>query len=229
MKYAILMSGYMRSGLYNYNYFNEKIFKNIDYDLFIHLWDINEKGIQYSDKDILKLKNIYNPKTILIESYDLFKSQFNIKKPEWMTTGACIYENFCGQIYGLYKSNELKNNYLKKTNYKYNYLIRLRFDIKIFDYKLIQKKNIYNITNINDEIIYNIFTRMKKKYIILHDMFFIINDKISQIFFNDLFNYMLIDNNKLKKYSSNKTKNPKLKFYVEFLIIKHLIYLSKKI
>lgn len=69
---------------------------------------------------------------------------------------------------------------------------------------------------------------MNKKYIMLHDMFFIINDKISKIFFDDLFNYMLIDNDKLKKYSSNKTKNIKLKFYVEFLIIKHLIYLTKK-
>lgn len=38
MKYAIIMSGYLRSGINNYNYFNDKIFKNIDYDLFIYLF-----------------------------------------------------------------------------------------------------------------------------------------------------------------------------------------------
>jgi hypothetical protein len=114
-------------------------------DFFIHTWDINKqkcynlsnvfsKETKLTDDEIQTIKQNYNPKKFVVENYketyDTLKKYeshsysdvqiFNVIQPLW---------------YSFYKSVELKNEYENQNGIKYDYVIKLRPDIKFHPHR----------------------------------------------------------------------------------------------
>lgn len=134
MRIAVCLSGQPRFLDNGYQQIFEKIIsKYNDVDFFIHTWwnddELNAKGANrnYTFKsDTLKLiMNYYKPRLILNEP----QMDFNIYNDVDYETINPIspYSMF----YSLKISNELKSFYENKNNFKYDVVIRCRFDILI--------------------------------------------------------------------------------------------------
>jgi hypothetical protein len=140
MRIAVCLSGQPRFLDAGYQQIFEKIIsKYNDVDFFIHTWwndELNAKGANrnYTFKpDTLKLiMDYYKPRLILNEP----QMNFNIYNDVDYETINPIspYSMF----YSIKASNDLKNFYEKKNNFKYDVVIRCRFDILInrFDINL---------------------------------------------------------------------------------------------
>lgn len=247
MKIAILINGYLRNGIDNYKYFNNKIFSNLDCDIFIHTWDefgyhVDVENGKYGNKllskdTIDKLTKTYNPKKILIENQSVV-DQYDSPCPDWMFTGVRTRRSHIAQVYSIYKSNELKKEYCEECKIKYDYCIRLRFDTKIFDIitkspwpkRLNYDKELMSLKNFDEKNIYEIIKKNKKE-IIYHDHVFIIPGDYANSYSNKIWN-CICDSKKCVKYSKKdsviKKKYGKRKFYIEFLIINCLKEYYKK-
>jgi hypothetical protein len=140
MRIAVCLSGQPRFLDNGYQQIFEKIIsKYNDVDFFIHTWwndELNAKGANrnYTFKsDTLKLiMDYYKPRLILNEP----QMYFNIYNDVDYETINPIspYSMF----YSIKVSNDLKSFYEKKNNFKYDVVIRCRFDILInrFDINL---------------------------------------------------------------------------------------------
>jgi len=140
MRIAVCLSGQPRFLDNGYKQIFEKIIsKYNDVDFFIHTWwndELNATGAnrKYTFKsDTLKLiMDYYKPRLILNEP----QMDFNIYNDVDYETINPIspYSMF----YSIKVSNELKSFYEKKNNFKYDVVIRCRFDILInrFDINL---------------------------------------------------------------------------------------------
>jgi len=136
MKIALCLSGLIRN--FHGNYFSN-IYENLD--IFCHTWD-------YCDVSQLKLPNI---KEIVVENdFNAFNSTtVNIK--HWPHRCKSPRENVYKMYYGMKQCIEMVENYEKQNNFKYDLIIRSRYDIKS---KLNKKllNNIKNNLNKNDII-----------------------------------------------------------------------------
>ena len=92
-----------------YKYFN--ILKD-NYDVFYHVWDN-----PYKDK----IQNLYKPKKHICEPFKKFS----------VSTGSRSFSNW-SRWYSTLKVNELKKEYEKENNIKYDYVFVTRFDIGFF-------------------------------------------------------------------------------------------------
>ena len=155
MKIALCLSGQPRYLEIGYSHLYREFLSKYSVDTFCHLWfDANLKGTPFSytinypgrnelwkgdlDKTVLEL---YKPKLYSFENPKTFsfdpKANYGIGKT-----------NNCSMFYSIQKSNELKMEYERIHNFKYDLVIRARTDIIISKFKLDfesldQKKNIY--------------------------------------------------------------------------------------
>jgi hypothetical protein len=141
MKIAVCFSGQIRTGIEAspslFNFFGE-LLPNIDF--FIHTWDtetISRQALNGRDESIAdevfivssekieKIKNVYNPKLIKVDNvveYCLWRSE-KIKKENNNLVASLI-----SMFHSIYESNQLKLKYEKQNNFRYDYVIRMRFD-----------------------------------------------------------------------------------------------------
>lgn len=154
MKVALLLSGHVRRYLERYNSLRSNLLDVLNPDIFIHTW--NNVGLQNPGVNRMRVKNpsgtwidyrskfndidriikLYDPKGLQIQSdTDLIKS-FSIDDRE-----VCIFigqardnatKYINSQLYSIYKSNELKKRYEEINGFKYDIVIRLRFDFEIY-------------------------------------------------------------------------------------------------
>lgn len=148
MKVAVCISGavrYPHLGLKSI----QKIIPNEYVKIFIHTWKINNRdsflktvsGLQHKEVDRVVETNLslledYNYEKLLIENYDECQSKFknildNLKfilatDPE--DTEPRTDVGPISMHYSIYKANELKKEYEKENNIKFDWVIRMRTD-----------------------------------------------------------------------------------------------------
>ena len=142
MKIALCLSGQLRFLQEGYR---EMILPFIldgnDIDVFVHTWNIDDDqdGKSYINGGGFPMGNPVN-KGIMLEIFDLYKPVKcliqkqvpfqNGKYPERTLPGIKSH-NLFSMFYSVYKSNQLKKEYEKENNFKYDIVVRSRFDIKL--------------------------------------------------------------------------------------------------
>jgi hypothetical protein len=126
MKVAICFSGQVRPDTFqkSYDSIYNNIIKHHNPDIFVHSWLDNGK-----DAKELIIKT-YNPKKIILE-------ECSEKIP---------YKNYIPMFKSIFESNKLKKQYEVENNFKYDVVIRLRFDIMIQE---IQTFSPYDMNKLN--------------------------------------------------------------------------------
>ena len=156
MKIAIIIAGFIRSFDHIINQFQKNVLQNYDIDIYIHKSN-NEKQDKYNNKNNWEnIKKILDPKCI-IESKDVFFSE-NKK-----------INNIMNQFYKFYILNEMKKTIEKEENINYDFVIKWRPDILLYNkmnFKNIEKNTIYipndskmdksRLTNLNDKYLCDI-------------------------------------------------------------------------
>jgi hypothetical protein len=150
LKVALCISGQMRTFKECIKLMNKHIIKPLKPDIFIHTYPMSgictkgDNGLQekitYDD-----LKQQYNYKTAVIEErigdfYKLGKTQM----PEKLQRLSSRNKGLIQMCYKIYQCNELKSNYEKEQDFKYDMVIRTRPDIRIYQpipNKLFNKEN----------------------------------------------------------------------------------------
>jgi hypothetical protein len=157
MKVALCLSGQPRQALETYSYIFKNIIEPNNADVFIHMhYDKNNLFMEKShadsgncilEKDIdKKIIELYKPIRYLIEAPRNFKKS-NLKLDEkrllrsknmnshknWSDKENTEYtiKQVMSMYYSIYKCNELKELYSNETDIIYDYVIRIRFDLKI--------------------------------------------------------------------------------------------------
>jgi hypothetical protein len=184
---ALCLSGHTRSFLKPYYALQKFLLDKYNIDVFIHTWayDGNLTYSQDASGNLRKiienrtkvneetLKLLYNPKKITIEDPALNTFMANVPKrikSNYYKSKGPVMNNFNAwcQMYSISFVNQLKIQYEKDNDFEYDFVIRMRFDHILDDFK-------------NDWFDY-------RKIIKYSDAFWIapnkLNDKIA-----DLFNY----------------------------------------
>jgi len=150
------------SGVPKYYYFSVDSIKKyfVNADLFIHCWQLNlpnqnkskidlddisanfTRYINYIDSTEKELINLYNPKKYKIESFfDKYEEFKNIKNrflsdpnkkigDPWAASSSLV-----SMYYSIHQANKLKIEYEFENNFTYDYVIRMRFDSQVFDWR----------------------------------------------------------------------------------------------
>jgi len=153
MKIALLICGTTRNYKDNYVSWHKHLLSLFKVDIFFYTYDVygfhnkNDNNIM-NQNDINILLNIIKPKNYIIDSYDnkliYFKNQV---KTQCMRNGSPKPESIRSQLYSIYMANQLKLIYETENNFKYDIVIKIRFDtifysnFNITDINLIQKYN----------------------------------------------------------------------------------------
>ena len=146
-KIALCLSGHTRNFLKPYYALKKYLLDKYDIDVFIHTWaydgnllcstDVsgnNRKQVLNKNKiseDTIKL--LYNPKKITIEEQtsSTFSSNIpkRIKSNYYKSKGPILnnYNAWC-QMYSISYANQLKVQHEKDNNFEYDFVIRMRFD-----------------------------------------------------------------------------------------------------
>jgi hypothetical protein len=110
-KVAICISGMIRTGVKAHKSF-EKFFSGLDADVFFHTW---EDG---TDR-IYKIVDLYRPKNFLIQH----------PFPKDPVTNFDGMGSFGNMLYSMMMANELKKKYEIENDFRYDLVIKTRFDI----------------------------------------------------------------------------------------------------
>lgn len=194
MKIAVCFSGQWRTG--NYCFDNLKQFLGILYpycDFFIHTWDVNKqkcynlsnvfsKEVKLTNTEIDAINENYNPKKIVIDDY---KNVYNSleKYEEYVYTNVKILEIIQPLWYSFYRSNELKKEYENENKFKYNYVLKLRPDIKFHPHRrLSQDIEMYKSELDNGEFyIENLIREYNEDTHTIDDVYFLSNSNSMDI------------------------------------------------
>jgi hypothetical protein len=159
MKVAVCISGQPRKALETYPFIKQNLIDANNADVFIHMhYNENNTYIEKSHADngicVLeenidkKVIELYNPTRYLIESPRNFQKP-NIKLDEkrlerqkkmnthknWTDEEHHTYaiKQMISMYYSIYKANELKELYANENGFVYDYVIRIRFDLCIYE------------------------------------------------------------------------------------------------
>lgn len=159
-KIAILISGHVR-GNSILEAFSTKL-KKYNYDVFIHTWDnfgLKGKETNLEDKVLREeinkeVKKIPNVKKLCIENNKQFIK--NLPQPEHTYFNFSSPEPFIkSQLYSIFKSHELMEEYKRETGITYDAVFKFRFDTKIEQFNItpttLQEINKYDIIFTSDE------------------------------------------------------------------------------
>ena len=153
MKVAVCVSGSLRQFKSCYENLVEHLFSvdGCEYDFFLSSWDsqIRHHKVDFEDEGTFEEAiNLYKPKKYNYEIYNDEKRRdianfsgvtahqenyYETKKGlgrqfRHKATGGWYAHNYIGQLYNIYKANELKKDYEKENNFKYDLSIRIRYD-----------------------------------------------------------------------------------------------------
>jgi hypothetical protein len=136
MKVAVLLSGKFRNSYEEYKSIKKNLIDKYNADIFINY--IYDNTI---DINPIELINLYNPKNIQFTQLpntviDIVDMVSNYSKADESNTLSIF-----SMWYGIKKTNELKVNYELENNFKYDVVIRARFDTEILnkvELKLVQ-------------------------------------------------------------------------------------------
>lgn len=135
LKVALCISGHMRTFENNFPSVQEHILSQLNCDVFIHTWDT--LGLSYRPLDnnlqktndvelYNKLNKFFNPKKIIIEPRREFEITHLMRNR--LEQGRDIH-GMLAMFYKIEACNNLKKEYEKNNNIKYDIVIRFRGDI----------------------------------------------------------------------------------------------------
>ena len=158
MRIAICFNGQIRTGVEA----SENIIRFIGdlypyCDFFIHTWNKNSQknyaGTRIyppeeyvSSETIEKIKEIYQPKKMVVENFD------NLKSSCLINSRSLLKNNVHGQWYSFNKVNKYKTEYEEENNFKYDLVAKFRFDVIYPDYRNMEQNYNYIKKNINNMI-----------------------------------------------------------------------------
>jgi len=119
MKYALLISGYMRGFDLNYENLNKYLLYNNDIDIYIHITKDDEVKYKNKNNNIEHICKLLNPKVMLITG------NFIIDKDK------ILNNNILNQNYKFYLLNEERKKIEAAENIKYDVIIKSRPDINL--------------------------------------------------------------------------------------------------
>jgi hypothetical protein len=145
-KIALLICGTIRNYKQNYLTWKKYLLDLYDTSIFFHTYDVNGYHLKtnniLSQLEIETLIKTIKPKKYLIESYDTKLNDFkNLIQSQCLRNGSAKPESIKSQLYGIYMVNMLKKIHEKENNFKYDIVIKIRFDTVFY--------NNFNIKDIN--------------------------------------------------------------------------------
>ena len=146
MKVALCFSGQLRDLHETKNFWTELI-KKYDIDVYASFWDIENKELGDTIKEF---EQIYNPKRLEIERYDIFKSTTQNIASSYIESPTGIAPQFqqsskdFGQLSMYYKIWRV-NLLSKQLDIEYDVVIRARIDTVLDENFEIQKNNYLNL------------------------------------------------------------------------------------
>lgn len=161
-KIAMCISGYLRTFKDCYPTIKKNILDGNDIDIFIHTYDKigNSSGWRHpidlsEDIDMDFLESIPNVKAIAVQKWDNIKYQFEkFRKYQPRITNINVIATV---FYKIYMCNELRKDYERENNIKYDLIIRMRGD-QIFEKKI-------NLNFPKDKILINAYPWGDEDYI----------------------------------------------------------------
>lgn len=150
MRIALIICGTTRNYKTNYLTWKKHLLDLFNVDTFFHTYDIygyhSQNPTKMSQLEMDNLISTIKPKKYLIESYigklNDFKSQI---KTQCVRRGSPKPESIKSQLYSIYMANLLKQIYEKEMGFKYDIVIKIRFDtifysdFTLWDINLINK------------------------------------------------------------------------------------------
>ena len=221
-KVALCLSGQPRFIQDGFLTFKKNLVGFKDMDIFIHSWDNSSPGNNHNLthlEDVDNIFNFYKPKDYIIE-----EQKFDIA-PSGLSHEEFVHYSM---FYSMYIANKLKIDWETKKDFKYDCVIKSRFDLA-----LLEKLNVldYDLTRINSP---NVCGNPK----VISDWFNFSSSKNMDIYLNvynnmkgyksqgvnmtsgeELFTHHYKKNNlEIKKVSCNlnliRNKNNKVKFWI---------------
>lgn len=130
MKVALLLSGRIRDGIKNYKFLEKNLLSKYDVDIFINYSYDEGDEESYSAKQIEKK---FKPKLIRYSPYhENFKEYFkNFENIPHSNDVRPI--NLLKMLYSVKSANELKSIWESINGFKYDVVIKSRFDLKILE------------------------------------------------------------------------------------------------
>jgi len=135
MRIALCISGQMRTYKKCYDNLAKYILKPYNPDVFVHVWDYTgstndiEKGEKITSSII---ENFFHPVQYVIDEFkDKYYTKIDgLSVPKYVTD-VPGYKGTLPMYYKMFACNQLKCNYEKKHNFKYDVVIRIRPDLNI--------------------------------------------------------------------------------------------------
>lgn len=205
MKVAILLPGLTRNYLESYNNLKENLLDKYDCDIFISTWDITGKfnrnkgeknyNKQYINEkeyiDINDIISLYKPKSICMDCFEEFKITNKERIQKFMkknnfTSYTKNLNSIFSQWYKIKNVFSLYYEYSKKNSIKYDFIIKLRFDVifKPINLNYLIKNNVYFLKYWGKDV--NLFG--------LQDYIFLSRDENYMLLVCNLYNFICNDN-----------------------------------
>ncbi len=130
MKVALLLSGALRDGYLNYDLLHKNLLSKYDVDIFIsYSYDSTELDVPIDTE----LHEFYKPKMIRYMAYPNHLYESINKCLEYECLPDVRIDNFVKMLNGLKEVNMLKCVWEDLNNFKYDIVIRNRFDLQILE------------------------------------------------------------------------------------------------
>lgn len=125
MRIALCFSGQMRSFKEGYNFYKKNLFDHYDsddVDVFIHTWEEEYPGPWYMDAaSWYGARDVVADKRFTAQQF----SNYKVAHEAWPAV------NTFSMWYSVFKANELKRHYELSTGFRYDVVIRSRFDFAL--------------------------------------------------------------------------------------------------
>lgn len=138
MKIAVQLFGHLRTFEHCVPYLKKHLLDLYDCDVFIHTWDKLDHGsktwhnieskystLEVSQDIIKKVNDYYNPKQLKIESQNFLKEEGDI--------GPLTLLGYKYMFYSKHQVNCLRQDFQKKNNIQYDYVLVTRHDVKLLE------------------------------------------------------------------------------------------------
>lgn len=129
MKVALLLSGQFRDGVDCFNALDMALLKKYNPDVFIS-YQYSDAGPECSINDLV---NLYNPTMIEFQQMPYFVNDTIHKLSNYPTYPETNRASIVYMWYGIQRANNLKTKYENIHNFKYDIVIKSRFDLKILE------------------------------------------------------------------------------------------------
>ncbi len=140
MRIALCLSGLPRQIEETFPYLKKAILDRYKVDVFAHTWledpwrgTSEEKYLapktEYEARmnEATKILKLYQPKSFHIDQYHI-RQDFYLSNPNYL-----LYTRYCSMLESVYLANEMKKRYEEQNHFKYDCVIRCRYDYGLID------------------------------------------------------------------------------------------------